>query len=126
MYHLPDERFELFPHALAALPAPGEHRACVGGGPTKSAIRGTRDTLPVRAPETGFRGIVLPFCFHSLRRLKSGDFARCRAVVEVEQTLVLNVEEQVKTRERSDNVAVLLIEVGERWIFAKDMHALSL
>src|SRR5690606_36960630 len=58
--------------------------------------------------------------------LEARDLPRRRAVVQIPKTLVLNVEDVVKTRQRGDDVAVLLVEMLESGIFMEDVHALPL
>ncbi len=58
--------------------------------------------------------------------LEAGDLPRRRAVVQIPETFVLNVENVVEARQRGDNVAVLLIEMLERSIFVEHIHALPL
>jgi hypothetical protein len=58
--------------------------------------------------------------------LEAGNLSRRRAVVQIPETFVLNIENVVEARQRGDDVAVLLIEVLESGIFVEDIHALPL
>mgnify|MGYP007080362437 CR=1 FL=1 len=58
--------------------------------------------------------------------LEAGDFSRRWAVVQIPESFILNVEDVVEARQRSDDVAVLLVEVLESGIFMENIHALPL
>jgi len=62
----------------------------------------------------------------SLSGLEAGNLPRRRAVIQIPETFVLNVEDVVEARQRSDNVTVLLIEMLEGRIFVEEIHALPL
>lgn len=62
----------------------------------------------------------------SLSGLEAGNLPRRRAVIQIPETFVLNVEDVVEARQRGDNVAVLLIEMLKSSIFVEDIHALPL
>lgn len=47
-------------------------------------------------------------------------------VVQIPETFVLNVEDVVETRQRGDDIAVLLVEMLERRILVEHIHALPL
>ncbi|MBE2184465.1 MAG: hypothetical protein IAE89_13635 [Anaerolineae bacterium] len=58
--------------------------------------------------------------------LEAGNLPRRRAVVQIPEALVLNIEDVVEARQRGDDVAVLLVEMLERGILMEDIHALPL
>src|SRR5690554_3685947 len=57
---------------------------------------------------------------------KAGDFREGGAIDEPENPLVLDVQHVLETRQAGDDVQVMLVEVLERGILAKDVHALPL
>ena len=61
-----------------------------------------------------------------LSGLEAGDLPRRRAVVQIPETFVLNIQHVVETWQRGDDVAVLLVQVLESRVLVEDVHALPL
>jgi len=64
--------------------------------------------------------------FLDLGGAETCQFAGRRLAEQVPQALVLDVEDEMETRQRGDDVAMLRVEVGEGGIVAENVHALSL
>ena len=70
-------------------------------------------------------GMTFPFLFR-LSGAETRQFAWRRFAEQVPQPFVLDVQDEMETGQLRDDVAVLLIEMGERGIVTEDVYALPL